>query len=228
MLMFACLGIMRAQESLPPKPAQLLYDDARLFTEEEAARMSALLTGCEERTGVRIYLAAFTLLHRPTIHQQAKEMVKPWLGQENALLLAFHRGTKQSVVVLSPEMWRRYPSLDLVTTFDLLAADLSAKDQSDAGQRMFKAVETAVSAFTKLEDERQVRCRTFTKTELIAAAIFGALLAVLALVAWILNRNLKRRETARNVHYEFPQVEVAMRLGAPLGGGVIVEGSAGN
>ena len=228
MLLLACLGLLRAQEDLPPKPGQLLYDDARLFTQDETVRMNALLSGCEKRTGVRIYLAAFTLLHRPTIHQQARDMVKPWLGKENALLLAFHRGTKQSVVVLSPEMWRRFPSLDLFTTFDLLAAKLSAPDQSDAAQRMFNAVETAVSAFTKLEDERQARCRTFTSTEVIAASVFGALLAVLALVAWILNRNLKRRETARNVHYEFPQVEVAMRLGAPLGGGVIVEGNAGS
>jgi hypothetical protein len=212
-----------AAESLPPKPTVLLLDDARLLSSEQAARLSAKLKQCEAQNGVRIYVAAFTLLQRPTLQQQTRELIGPWMGDEPALILAYYRGTLQSVVVMSPEMWRRYPSGDLVSTFDLAAKALVSTDQPDPAKRIIDGVDILVSSINKLEVERQVRSRFFTHDDAMLAAIFGIVLSVIAVVAMLAYRTMRLREKEFAVQYEFPQVEVTTRLGAPLGGGVFAE-----
>lgn len=215
-----------ALEALPPKPDTLLFDDARLFSAEDAAKLSARLKACADQTGVRLYVAAFTLLQRPSVQQQARDLINPWMGDEAALMLAFHRGSNQSIVVMSPEMWRRYPAGDLVTTFDASARALVSKDEVDHSKRVLNGANILIDALMKLEAERRMRNRILTHDDTVLAAVFGGALAVVVLVMLLVRRRLRHHEKQLAVQYEFPQVEVAMRLGAPMGGGVIAEASA--
>lgn len=217
---------LRAEdEPLPPKPQALVYDDARLFNAEQAAQVEALLRECEAKTGVRVQVAAFTLLQRPDLLQQSRALVTPWLGDHAAVLLCFHRGSGRFTVSYSNEMWRVYPSSDLISAHDKVTALTNDRSQPDPALRMISGVKEMVQSVVRMEAERRARLRLFSRRDMALATALSLLLLGLGAGAWVGFRKLQAHDLDRSTRIEFPDVGVATRLGAPLGGGVIGEAS---
>lgn len=206
----------------PPAPASLVHDETRFFPDARRVEFSEKLMTVQRKSGVKVFLAAMTYTGDATVRETAARLAAAWSANDAALVLAHDRGKGQSGAAVSAEFWKRYPADEVVTLLGEIGKVLVKKDAT-AEQNMAEAVATLIPRLTKMESARARRQQAFTRQDLRLGFAVGCGLVALLPVAFLLLRWSGRRRAARMTKHRFPDVDVATRLGAPFGGGVVAE-----
>jgi hypothetical protein len=214
-------GLVVAQE-VQPKSADGLRDDAIVFDATQASDMRAMLAKIRERDGVEAHVATHTFLSGSNVKEHTHLLMRAWLGETPGFVLAYNRGEGQPAVSLSPAFWRRYPTDEIVQLIQSTGKTLSA-DVAAPEVRLKKALEHISAALEQMEINRQARDKTLKPGDWKLAAGLGAAFLFLALLTGLIYRRVKAQTLARKQKFYFPDFEVGLRLGAPHGGGTLVE-----
>jgi hypothetical protein len=124
-------------------------------------------------------------------------------------------------VVFSQELFERYPEPDISQaageTTEAMAKVGAPENRIPVGVRVMMG---RLSAMEKAKHRREA---PFQRRELEMIAGFAGFLAIGGFITWLIVRRRVRMEDIDSVKHHFPEVEVAPRLGAPSGGGVVAE-----
>lgn len=205
-----------------------LDDTTRALDAEMHARLERELRSFHEQTGVRLGIKTVAYIDPGvTLRTATRVARRAFSANGPAALILVDRGQNGLGLSYSPELWQRYPLAELITV--LRAALLKTNADPDAGieTKMLLAAEQWMADVRRLEQQRRNASRLLhapDKPVLLACLLLlgGGGFGVMTLAA---RRRLQ--ETAERRHYEFPEVVVGQRLGAPYGGGHIAEWIAG-
>lgn len=207
----------------PPRPVDGIWDDARLLPDALHAELAADIRSVRAQTGCEVWLAAVTFVAGDqNIQGLARDLREAWTAGGPSIIIAFDRATSKHSIAPSASFWQRYPTPMVI---EALRASARPVEQSKAPveERVAAAVRELVSRIQTMEGARTRQHRLLTGREGVLAVLFlglltlGGLVAALGLKVW----RAKRHEATRT--YLLPEVQVGMRLGAPYGGGVVVE-----
>ena len=210
---------LRAADDPGPAPASLIHDETRLLDEKSTEQLSRSLQDARTQLGVSLYVAAYPYLGGGTVRDRALVLSDRWPGGEPGLAIVFNRGDSQAGIAASAGLWRRYPPDEAVLTL-AEATDLLSKPDVAPEVRVQRAVKLVLQRLTKLEADRRARELSMTYSEAKLAEWFAAAVMALGAIVWF-SLILWRRHEVRHAALFFPEVNVATRLGAPFGGGVI-------
>lgn len=222
-LLWCCGTAMHAQ--VPVAPASMVQDETRLFDEGQRSRLSAQLLEVRERLGVRVFIAALTYASDEKAGDTASRLAAAWSEGGAALVLMHDRGKGQSVMAVSRGFWERYPTEEVVALNDSVAGLLLRPDRP-ADQQISDAVPAIIPRLGRMESHRLRSGPRFGLQEVRLGAALAGGLVLLLLLGMVFLGMARRREAARARKHVFPDVDVAIRLGAPLGGGSVAEARA--
>lgn len=214
---------------LPAAPASGLRDDTRALPEASRLQMEALLRAGREELNADMWLNAGTFVEAgQTLQSQSRQLRQHWSGKRDAMLVNFDRATGQIALSLSPGIWERYPTAELISLLQrTLSTDAGASKQPEV--RLLALVRQLKAGFLSMEQERHVSAQRFSPAHRrlaqgFALSLVGGSALLLGLGVWVRRRAVKDGRQAF-----FPQVHVGLRLGAPHGGGVMAgkEGRGG-
>lgn len=225
---------LMAQQSfelpVPPRPANRVLDQARLFAVEPERRqaMEAKLAEFSERTGYQVEVAFFDNLIGVDLPEQSEQLKDEWLGDSPGLVLVVVTDSGQwrigwastpdvvteggAVPVLDEHDVAPQTRVELIST--LRSLPRMETGSLDGAERLVDALLAALEpSFTPDERTSGQRLRVWV---LGIGALAGMVL--LALMAVTLSR---RGDAKRRDQWIFPDVPVGQRLGAAAGGGKI-------
>lgn len=201
-------GILDETRALTPEAHRQLAGDLRLFREDLKCEAWIIATSFVP-TGV-------------SLRRHALMTRQAWDGGQPAVLMAYDRASNSSGISFSPAMWQRYPAAELV---DIMQE--SARMFSDGtltlDERIMAAAGIWMERLRALERTRLKQTLLLQQDEKRLAAAAAAMLGMLAFAAAVLGLISRRRDSRAERRFYFPEVQVAMRLGAPYGGGVTAE-----
>ncbi|MBK1828638.1 TPM domain-containing protein [Haloferula rosea] len=225
---------LMAQQSfelpVPPRPANRVLDQARLFAVEPERRqaLEAKLAEFTGRTGYQVEVALFDNLIGVELPEQSEMIKDEWLGDAPGLVLVVvtDSGDWRIAWASTPDVVTESGTVPVLDEHDVapqtrveVVNTLRALPRMETGSldgvgRLVDALLSSLeSSFTPDERPRAQRLRVWV---LGIGALAGVVL--LALMAVTLSR---RGDAKRRDQWVFPDVPVGQRLGAAAGGGKI-------
>jgi len=224
-LVLACITVAagRVGAALPVAPAQHVLDMARAVSPEAIPPLAEAAEKFRAATGCDFWLFATSFVEPgATIKSRAKELRRAWTPTGKAALLAYDRSTATYSVTLSPEVWAAYSTPEVVQMLQEVGT-LVGKEQDPLDKRLLGASKVLMERLTVLHKVRELQSRFLHRREWLLAGALAVLLVIGAILARVLSARRKKRDTYANEAFYFPDVEVAIRFGAPFGGGVIAQ-----
>lgn len=222
MLALLATGSSAAIDSVPA-PADGIYDDTRALSEVGRRDLGGELRSLRDDLKANIWFTATSFTASGvTLRQQARMTRRRWSGESPALLIAYDRASNAVALSFSPDFWNRYPTPGLV---ELLrgAGRTIADTKLTLEERLTLIVQETGKRLRQLETVSIQQNMWFQNEEkrpvlLLAGGLLAA--ACLAAVAGMAARHWSGSSSSQAF---FPEVVVGTRLGAPFGGGLIVE-----
>lgn len=211
-----------ADAPAPPAPPDRIHDDARALPAELAGPLADDIRAFEAATGCQFFLATASYLEGSAIRAHAKRLADAWLAGKPGVVLGFDRGSSSFTFSPGEALWKRYPVPALVEVFSAGGAILR-DDTKVLEQRLAEASRLCMKELASLERQRLAQSRVLSRQDRYLALGFLAVTLLAAVGAAVLITRRREQEIASSVEHLFPPVEVAIRLGAPHGGGVIAE-----
>jgi len=207
-------------------PADGIQDDARAISSEMHQQLAGELQQFREDLKCDAWITASSFTPTSvTVRRQAQVTRRAWSGDRPAVLMAYDRASDSTAFSFSPVLWERYSAAHLVEIMQE-----TRRIFSDRGLALDERFALATRQWTeRLREMEAVRLRQslfLQSDERRFAKLIVMLLSGGALVAAILGYASRRHAAISERQHLLPDVEVAMRLGAPCGGGVMVETSA--
>lgn len=223
-----CLAVLAGTGALqaftiPPAPPNGIRDDARVMTEEGRAALAAEIKKFEQRTGIVVVVDTNTYLEQGlSIATRCRLLLDQWVGQRPGVVFCVNRTSgPDAFIVFSQKLFERYPEPDLTQaageTREEMAKRLAPENRLPVGVRVM------MGRLDALEKAAARRHQLFHRRDLEMMAGFAAVLMLSGLVTALIVRQRHKAEAADAIKHHFPDVDVAQRLGAPSGGGVVVE-----
>ena len=219
-----CLAGGAHAQGKPPEDG--ILDDARALSSAMRQQIAEELRTFREEVKCDAWITATSFPPaNVTVRRQAQITRRAWSGERPAVLLAYDRASNSTAFSFAPEMWDRYPAaqlIELIQEVRTVFADrsLSLDERFALGTRLW------TDQFREMETVRLRHSLLLQREERHFAKIVALLLAGGALVAAIFGYASRRQTaTAEQRHY-LPDIAVALRFGAPHGGGVIAETNA--
>ncbi len=220
-----CLGFIAhaAAGDLPAPPPDGLRDDTRALSEKARAELVSEMAACRTAIGADVWFSAGTFLGPgQTIALQARTLRQAWSPGKDAVLLAYDRASDAHTLSLSPGLWNRYPSAEIIALMQRSIAAMADKSQP-LEARLSQALRTTLLKLQTLEKQRLQSTVTLSRHHLRLAQTFAIALGAGAVLLALASSRVRRRDVQAAWQSFFPQVEVGTRYGALHGGGVIVE-----
>lgn len=235
-----CLsGVVGAQGielPVPPRPADGFFDQARLFegAPESRAAITSRLADHFEKTGFRVEVAVVDSLIGRTVFDEAQRLRDGWLAGDAGLVLVYEADSGDWEIGWSDRSIRSE------------GRELPAVGPSEVGPQQRVAIMSRLGALPKpglrsREDaERLIGTLMGALEEQAAGAVkpqrhLGRLLllgvglaAGLLLIGMLIAAGVRRADRQAEDRLYFPDIEVAERLKAPRGGGVVSSRSFGS
>jgi len=211
-----------AADVSPPAPAGFVFDEARTLSDSAKSALSDELLRFREATGCSLYVVSTTFLSGQTVRDRAEYLAKAWIPVGRGVVLAYDRASDAHAVAPTNGMWETYPTPALVEAFRDAGSMLQEKS-TPLEQRLLEGSRLLVRRINETEQQRRLHNRLLPGHDLWIALVFFALLVASALVCRFIIARLHKRDAARAIRCFFPQAAVAMRFGAPYGGGVIAQ-----
>lgn len=197
--------------------APSVRDEAQLFSAETRAKLQIALVDCQQKSGVGIHIVTFGSLG-DDLDNRTQRLLDELAADEPAIILAFGWGMQAPMMKVSSPLGERYPVAEHSTLL-VNCMQPFANPELTLSERFDATVSNLSQGYAKLEASRLARESQHFPTELflsLAAVVVGAALVMWIVILWL------GKSSARHEEYYFPKVEVAQRLGAPFGGGLIV------
>jgi hypothetical protein len=205
-------------------PAEGFRDAARILSPELQQRLARELPGLRDRSGVHIYVETLTFLPvGVTLFDRAKALRQTWLAEVPGLVFVQARtGATQPTIQVSPALWELYTQGRLAAVLKDISLKVNQGPRDPAGQAE-TAIVALLDGLARLEKWRGSMLSWWERMDLRLAVPFAVFLVLSAtIVRWISSRRASREKDRQNT-FLFPDVQVAERLGAPHGGGVVAE-----
>ena len=216
------LSFASGPASEPAAPTGLVLDEARAMPDASKAALADELRRFRESTGCTLYVVSTTFLSGKTIRDHANMLSGLWVPTGKGIILAYDRATDSHAIAPSQAMWETYPTPALVEAFREAGSLLQAKDVP-LEKRIIGGSGQLTKRITEAEQQRRLHSQLLPGHDLWAALVFFGLLVAGAIACGLIVSRLQKRDAANAIRYFFPQADVAMRFGAPYGGGVIAE-----
>ncbi|TLD72852.1 hypothetical protein FEM03_01915 [Phragmitibacter flavus] len=196
-------------------------DEAGIFTKDLGAQIQARTDECLEQSGVALHVVTFADLD-DHLETRSVKLLKQLSGDEPAVMLAFGWGMDTPLIKISPSLGDRFAVGELTSLmadarrpFSDNAITLSQK--FDAGSRVLNEGLIALEKKRQTLESRHFPMELFLS---LAAVVLGTALLLWVALLWL------QKGAARHEKFYFPDVDVEWRLGAPFGGGLMVQTSA--
>lgn len=215
------LGGQALAQSWPEDvPSDAIFDDTRALTQEPHRKLAAGIADFERTTGIRFMVAAVTQgVSEKTPRTQARELRRRWADDTPALLLLFSRGSDTASISVSPHLWHRYPSADLIAALQRAGETLSDRE-TVLEERLVGSSLALMNRISQLEGGRATRGPLLNPFEIRMAIVFGAGLTVMAVIAALAAWRFRKTERQRTTLH-FPTAAMPPRLGGAFGGEVM-------
>lgn len=217
----------------PPAPVDGILDEARML-QRDPARHRALaesLAELEAKHGFRMYFVLYDTLISSNAGERAMKLQQAWLGDKPGIILVLETdrgifrfrqampkrekiGPNQNLERPDPSNLSDFTLADIIRTIEPKLKE--AKDRGAFSEEL--GIGVAQGILQEL-DKRAAEPEGGTRVRMVVLAI--GLIAGTGLVALLVVAGLKRAESRSRERYVFPKVTVAMRLGAPYGGGKV-------
>lgn len=239
LMMLLPLGAQQWDElPVPAEPVRGILDEARLFVTdpERLVLLENDVLAVSERHGVPVRVVIFDTLIGQTLDEQAAQLSSAWFGDEPGVLLVTENDSGRWKIVWAdggPVSTEGAPAVPVLPPGVVAPQERLLIEQRLRGVERTRAGSTGNAevlvralvgeidrALTKGKNEGTGR----TQVVVLGTGLLAGL-SLLGLLGWQLMRRIDRRQAERLV---FPDVEVAMRLGAPCGGGKIKERAFGD
>lgn len=204
-------------------PADGVLDETRALTPEAHRQLAEDLLLFRQDLKCEAWITATSFV--PTgvsLRRHALMTRQAWDGGRPAVLMAYDRASNSSGISFSPAMWQRYPAAELVEIMQE-SARVFSDGTLTLDERIVAAARTWMERLRTLESTRLKQSLLLQQDEKRLALAAAAILGILAFAAAVLGLVSRRRDTRAERRFYFPEVQVAMRLGAPYGGGVTAE-----
>jgi hypothetical protein len=199
-----------------------VWDDTHAFTGPAKSRLAGALRHFKEERGCEFWVCAMTFVpDSQSVRTYARQLRQAWSGDADAILLAYDRVGGQSLS-LSPSLWNRYPSAAIVALMQE-GAKIMNHDEIPLDQRLEQSAVLTMQRVRQWEVQHRAMEQNLPDAQRGMAGVYSAGLGAVSLVVLLICGAARRRERAALNPRSFPAVRVATRLGAPCGGGVIVE-----
>jgi hypothetical protein len=205
---------------------RFLHDSARVLAPEAQTLLDQELRQFAQETGVRFYVKAITYLDPGVSMRTTSRTTRRELASTGPVaLLLVDRGQNGISLSHSPDLWQRYPLARLVDALRAALAETQSNDLPLAA-KMAACTHRWMAAIRVLESERHLSLRLLRDKEKNLLLAFAMLLATGGVGAVFFGSRDRARLSVENQRFLFPEVNVGQRLGAPFGGGHIVEWEA--
>lgn len=209
-------------QSLPPAPADGVFDDTRALSQESHQLLAEEIRAFRETHGMDAWFAAITYIRDgQTMRSEARLLRQAWSGPRPALLMLYDRSRNQEIVSFAPWLWDVLPTADLFHAREQVH-NLMADTTKPPEQRLRESMRTLIRTVGMSHINELRTNQLFTqdyKHMLRWAAIILVSGAVFAGMAGILAR--RRDQRAARVSF-MPAIQVPPRLGAAHGGGTSI------
>ncbi len=175
-------------------------------------------------TGVRLFVKTVAYIDPGITLREVAQQARRELSSEGpAALILVDRGQNGLGISHSPELWQRYPLTSLVETLQGALNDAATDRDAALEDKLFAASRRWMSGVRRLEEERRHAARLLQEPDKPILLGYAALLALggFGILVFTTRRRAAEMEDAGSL--EFPNLAVGQRLGAPYGGGHIVE-----
>ncbi|WP_035609331.1 hypothetical protein [Haloferula sp. BvORR071] len=234
-LLLAAPALAQDEEIVvPPAPENLVLDTGRVFAREpeKLKAVAAALGALQDKHGYRLYFVVYDSLIGRTLEQQAAALQAKWLGEQPGMILVLESDSfswrygqappKEEELEPGNIVKRNRPTELSVFELKQIEGELEqsllavSKDRQAFAETLGTGVASGIG---KLLDQRAAAPASSSRTRTALLSI--GLIAVAGLVSLLVVAVLKRAEAKARERYVFPKVGVAMRLGAPYGGGKV-------
>ena len=215
-----------ASEVAPPAPEDGIVDDALLLTNEERAALVSEIQQLRADRGVTLYIHTSKAGLHPSPIGYSRALRKAWLNGKSGMLVSLVVGkTANPSIQLTPDVWMIYSEPRVAAMLRRIGTSIAAAETPQA--KLANCVNGLSQNLRELADLRREGETAGNRETLLLAGSFVAVMLLAGLAASLLARRLRRNELSHLETYHFPKVTVQERLGAGLGGGVVVEASWG-
>lgn len=211
---------------LPPAPADGVLDNTRALSAEVRQELAKDIAAYRTATGIETWVHAGTFLrYGETIQLQARLLRRQWSPKAEAVLLNYDRATEAYHITLSPGLWSRYPTAEILS-LQQRTHDIMSDKAQPLETRLLQTFRLILTEVKRLENRYHTMSETLSAPHQRLGMVFAGVLAAGTLLTVLLVRATRRREADAAWQLFFPSVQVAFRFGAPHGGGVTVEKTA--
>ncbi len=207
-------------------------DTTRALDPAQTAALQRDLQAFSEETGLRLHVKAIPYVDPGMTMRAATRLARREFGRQGPVaLILVERGRNGLGISHSPELWQRYPLARMIETLRSTLAKASASPAGSIDAKLLSATGQWMAEIRRLEQERRNAARLLQEPERPVLWTFLALLGAGGLATLLLTARSRTRAAANTQRYEFPEMLVGQRLGAPYGGGHIAtchDGAAPN
>ncbi len=209
--------------TVPELPSDGIRDDARAMTAADRAALAVEIKKFEQRTGIVVVVDTNTYLEAGlSVATRCRLLLDRWVGARPGAVFCMNRTTgPDAFIVFSQKLFERYPEPDLTQAAGETKEAMAKVSAPEI--RLPVGVRVLMGRLDALEKAAARRNQLFHRRDLEMMAGFAALLLAAGLVTALIVRQRHKQEASDAIKHHFPDVEVAQRLGAPSGGGVVVE-----
>jgi hypothetical protein len=221
------LSINGLAQSVPP-PADGILDETRALTEMTHRQLADELRQFRENLDCDAWITATSFTPADmTLRRRAQINRRDWSGERPAVLMAYDRATNSGAMSFAPELWARHSSAELIEIMQESRRTLG-NTALTLDERLALATRSWIDRLRQMESARLRHTLLLQNDEKLLARAVIPVLAGGAVLLALFGLASRRRSTSSECRFEFPEVHVDMRLGAPYGGGVSAEITTGH
>jgi hypothetical protein len=209
-------------------PADGILDETRALSTETHRQLAAELRQFREDLRCDAWITATSFVPAEiTLRRQAQITRREWSGERPAVLMAYDRATNSGAMSFAPELWARHSSAELIEIMQESRRTLG-NTALTLDERLALATRSWIDRLRRMESARLRHTLPLQNDEKLLARAVIAVLAGGGVVLALFGLASRRRSASSKCRFEFPEVHVDMRLGAPYGGGVSAEMTPGH
>lgn len=228
--MFSCYGLLMifvllcagSVMAVPVAPVDGILDDTHALSSEAHQKLVEQMANFRRDMGCDVWLVTSTFLDSgQTVRYFSRDLRKAWSGTNDAILLAYDRGTDRSAMSLSSSIWNRYSASALTTLMQTGGVIMSDANKTPE-QRLTDFMGKLLRGMREIKQQQAKMDQSFTRDHRRLAVAFATASGMGALALFVLGVRSRRQDVQSALQSHLPQIEVGTRLGAPFGGGVAV------
>ena len=225
-LMLCCLPAVSALADDFPEtpPTSYVWDGAEMMNPEELARLENALKKTAEETGIDIYIATYTYISDGTVFQQAQQVARQWIGEGRGIVGVYERGSDEISISTSDSLAKSY-DYPYLRKFYSKAVETS-REVEKPSKRLVVLGETLCDEMLNNYRSQISGNRIFSGKNLLLFALLLIPALLVCGIFMLLGRRASVRESEDSKRCYFPTANVPPILGAPFGGGCIVQSPA--